>query len=40
MSVDTLPDEVDFVFFAEELPEDGVHRIAVAVEGMEAAIPP
>ncbi len=33
MTVDTLPDEVDFVFFVETLPEDGLHRIALAVEG-------
>ena len=40
MSVDAPPDEVDFVFFAEDLPdEDGVHRIAIAVEGMSASIP-
>ena len=39
MSVDTLPDEADFVFFVEALPEDGLHRVAVAVEGMDATIP-
>ena len=39
MTVDTLPDEVDFVFFVETLPEDGLHRIALAVEGMDASIP-
>ena len=40
MNANTLPDEVDFVFFAEELPEeDGLYRIALAVEGMDAAIP-
>ena len=40
MSVDTLPDEPDFVFFAEELPEeDGLYRIAIAVEGMAVPIP-
>lgn len=25
MTVDTLPDDVDFVFFVEALPEDGLH---------------
>ena len=39
MTADTLPDEVDFVFFAEEIPEDGLHRIAIVVEGMDATIP-
>ena len=39
MSVDTLPDEPDFVFFAEKLPEDGLHRVAIAVEGMAVSIP-
>lgn len=39
MTVDTLPEEVDFVFFVETLPEDGLHRIALAVEGMDASIP-
>ena len=39
MSANTLPDEVDFVFFAEALPEeDGLYRIAIAVAGMDAAI--
>ena len=38
MNVDTLPDEVDFVFFVEALPDDGLHRVAIAVEGMDAAI--
>ena len=33
MDIDTLPDEADFVFFAEALPEDGLHRVAIAVEG-------
>ena len=39
MNIDTLPDEADFVFFAEALPEDGLHRVAIAVEGMGAPIP-
>lgn len=40
MSIDALPDDVDFVFFVEELPdEEGVHRIAIAAEGMSASIP-
>ena len=39
MDIDTLPDEVDFVFVAEALPEDGLHRVAIAVEGMHAPIP-
>ncbi len=38
MNIDTLPGEPDFVFFAEELPEDGLHRIAIAVEGLDAGI--
>ncbi len=39
MNADTLPDEVDFVFFVEELPEDGLHRVAISVAGMDATIP-
>lgn len=40
MNIDTLPDEVDFVFLAAALPEeDGLYRIALAVEGMDTAIP-
>ncbi len=39
MSIDTLPEEVDFVFFVEALPDDGLHRLAIAVEGMDAPIP-
>ena len=39
MDIDTLPDEADFVFFAEALPEDGLHRVAIAVQGVEAPIP-
>ena len=39
MNIDTLPDEADFVFFAEPLPDDGLHRVSIAVEGMGAPIP-
>lgn len=39
MTADTLPEKVEFVFVAEALPEDGMHRVAIAVEGMNAAIP-
>ena len=40
MNIDTLPDEADFVFFAEPLPEeDGMHRVAIAVEEMDTPIP-
>ena len=39
MNMDSLPEEVDFVFFVEALPEDGLHRVAIAVEGMDAPIP-
>ena len=39
MTADTLPNEVDFVFFVEEFPEDGPHRVAIAVEGTDAIIP-
>ena len=39
MNMDTLPEELDFVFFTEELPEDGLHRVAIAVDGMDAPIP-
>ena len=39
MNMDTLPDEVDFVFFVDALPDDGLHRVAIAVEGMDAPIP-
>ena len=39
MYIDTLPNEADFVFFAEGLPEDGLHRVAIAVEGMDAPTP-
>ena len=30
---------MDFVFFVEALPDDGLHRMAIAVEGMDAPIP-
>ena len=39
MNIDTLPEEADFVFFAEALPEDGLHRVSIAVDGMDAPIP-
>ena len=39
MNMDTLPDDVDFVFFVETLPADGLHRMVIAVEGMDASIP-
>ena len=34
MTADTLPDEVDFVFCPEALPEEQVHRIVLVVEGI------
>ena len=39
MTADTLPDEVDFVFCPEALPEDDMHRIVLVVEGMGGVIP-
>ena len=39
MNMDTLPEEMDFVFFVKALPDDGLHRVAIAVEGMDAPIP-
>ena len=39
MTADTLPDEVDFVFCPEALPEEEVHRVLLAVEGMARPIP-
>ena len=39
MTADTLPDEVDFVFCPEALPEKDVHRIVLAVAGMGGVIP-
>ena len=39
MNIDTLSGEADFVFFVEALPEEGLHRLAIAVEGMDAPIP-
>ena len=39
MTAQTLPDEPDFVFCPEELPEDELQRIAIVVEGMNGAIP-
>lgn len=41
MNVDTLPGEREFVFFAEALPKDGLHRLAIAAGGcMSASAPP
>ena len=34
MTADTLPDEVDFAFRPEALPEEEVHRVVLVVEGM------
>ena len=34
MSADILPDEVDFVFCPEALPEEDLHRIVLVVEGV------
>ena len=39
MTADTLPDEVDFVFCPEALPEDDMHRVVLVVEGMGGVIP-
>ena len=39
MTADTLPDEVDFVFCPEALPEEEVHRVVLVVEGMARPIP-
>ena len=39
MTADTLPDEVDFVFCPEALPEEEVHRIVLLVKGMARPIP-
>ena len=40
MTVDAPPDEPDFAFFAEALPEDGPHRVSIAFGGMHAPFPP
>ncbi len=32
MNMDTLPEEVDFVFFVEAMPDNGLHRVAIAIE--------
>ena len=34
MNMDNLPDEVDFVFYVEALPDDELHRMAITVEGV------
>lgn len=39
MTADTLPDEVDFVFCPEALPDDDMHRVVLVVEGMGGVIP-
>ncbi len=39
MTADTLPDEVDFVFRTEALPEEDVHCIVLVIKGMGASIP-
>ncbi len=39
MSAQTLPDNPDYVFCAEELPGDGMYRIVIAVDGLERVIP-
>ena len=39
MTADTLPDEVDFAFRPEALPEEDVHRVVLVVEGMARPIP-
>ncbi len=39
MIADTLPEAVDYVFVAEALPEAGLHRVAIAVEGLDATVP-
>ena len=39
MTADTLPDEVDFVFCPEALPEEEVHRVVLVVEGMGTVVP-
>ena len=39
MTADILPDEVDFVFCPDALPEEGLHRIVLAVEGVNRAVP-
>ena len=39
MSADTAPDEVHFIFLASAISDDGLHGIAIAVEGMRALIP-
>ncbi len=34
-----LPDVPELAFFCEALPEDGVYRVAIAVEGFGSCIP-
>ena len=35
MTADILPDEVDFVFCPEALPDEDLHRIVLVVEGVD-----
>ena len=39
MTAVTLPDEPDFVFCPEALPEEELHHVVIAVEGMSGPIP-
>ena len=39
MSAQTLHDDVDFVFCPDTLAEDELHRIAIAVEGVNRPVP-
>ena len=39
MNVDALADERDIVFFADALPEDGLHHVAIAFGGSGGRIP-
>ena len=39
MSPQTLPDNVDFVFCPETPADDDLHRIAIAMEGVNRPVP-
>ena len=39
MTGDILPDEVDFLFCPEALPEEDMHRIMLVVDGVDRPIP-
>ena len=39
MTIQTLPDDPDYVFCAEELPGDGMYRIVIAVDDLDKIIP-